>query len=117
MIHEKSSKTDQSKAGKHDTTMPLLEAMYLEFKELSKKTPSAVISKQKITIVNRLLTSLSEVLANEDSIKFLDVLDEDNVPQISDVTLMLSQYVAAMKAFKEKYYGWDGMSHRWYLNE
>lgn len=109
------SQTLKSKADSHDTTMPLLKAMYIEFKELSKKTPSAAISKQKITIVNRLLTRISEILVDEESIKFLDMLDEDDVPQMSDVTLMLSQYVAAMNAFKEKYHGWDGSTHKWFL--
>jgi hypothetical protein len=28
---------------------------------------------------------------------------------------MLSQYVAAMNAFKEKYHGWDGSTHKWFL--
>ena len=111
------SQTTKNKADTHDTVMPLLVAMYLEFKELSKKTPSAAISKQKITIVNRLLSSLSKILADEESIKFLDMLDEDDVPQMSDVTLMLSQYVAAMKAFKEKFYRWDGSTStsKWFL--
>lgn len=109
------SQTIKSKADSHDTTMPLLNAMYLEFKELSKKTPSAAISKQKITIVNRLLTRITEVLADEESIKFLDMLDEDDVPQMSDVALILSQYVAAMKAFHEKYYGYDGNKYKWFL--
>jgi len=115
MSQIKNGKTEKNKAENHDTTMPLLAAMYLEFKELSKKTPSAAISKQKITIVNRLLTRMSEVLADEESIKFLDMLDEDDVPQLSDVTLMLSQYVAAMKEFKAKYYGWDGSTQKWFL--
>ena len=109
------SQTTKNKADSHDTTMPLLGAMYLEFKELSKKTPSAAISKQKITIVNRLLAKISEVLADEESIKFLDMLDEDDVPQMSDVALILSQYLAAMNAFKQKYYGWDGVAHKWFL--
>lgn len=109
------SQTSKSKADSHDTTMPLLNAMYLEFKELSKKAPSAAVSKQKITIVNRLLAKISEILVDEESIKFLDMLDEDDVPQMSDVTLMLSQYVAAMKAFKETYHGWDGSTHKWFL--
>ncbi|EJU6114734.1 hypothetical protein N4Z96_004523, partial [Salmonella enterica] len=46
---------------------------------------------------------------------FLDLLDEDDVPQASDVTLILSQYVAAMDAFREKHYGWDGSTHDWFI--
>jgi hypothetical protein len=98
----------------HDTTMPLLQAMYLEFKELSKKKPDAVVSKSKINITNRLLEKVRVVLCDEDSIDFLDLLNEDDVPQSSDVTLILSQYVAAMKAFHDKYYGWDGSDHSWF---
>lgn len=99
----------------HDTTMPLLQAMYSEFKELSKKNPNSALSKQKILIVNRLLTKVLEILNDEDSREFLDILDEDDVPQLSDVALILSQYVAAMAAFSSKYYKWDGSKHRWFI--
>jgi hypothetical protein len=96
--------TTSDKTSTHDTTMPLLVSMYAEFKELSKKKPDAAVSKSKISIANRLLAKVRTVLSDEDSIDFLDLLDEDDVPQVSDVTLILSQYLAAMKAFQEKYY-------------
>lgn len=105
----------KNKGETHDAITPLLKAMYLEFKELSKKNPAAAISKQKITIVNRLLTKLSAVLAKEESMEFLDMLDEDDVPQLSDVALILSQYVAAMDSFKAKYYGWNGYETTWHI--
>lgn len=107
--------TSQDKAKTHDTTTPLLKAMYFEFKEISKKKPDLAISKGKIKIVNRLLEKVKIVLEDEESIIFLDLLDEDDVPQASDVTLILSQYVAAMDAFREKHYGWDGSTHDWFI--
>ncbi|EAA7200966.1 hypothetical protein KCE62_000978 [Salmonella enterica subsp. enterica serovar Newport] len=107
--------TSQDKAKTHDTTTPLLKAMYFEFKEISKKKPDSAISKGKIKIVNRLLEKVKTVLEDEESIIFLDLLDEDDVPQASDVTLILSQYVAAMDAFREKHYGWDGSTHDWFI--
>ncbi|QKJ17847.1 hypothetical protein HRD70_14240 [Yersinia kristensenii] len=94
---------------------PLLRAMYTEFKEISKKKPDSAVSKGKIKIVNRLLEKVKTVLSDEASISFLDLLDEDDVPQASDVTLILSQYVAAMDAFHEKYYGWNGSTHEWFI--
>ncbi|WP_025872703.1 hypothetical protein [Methylobacillus glycogenes] len=106
--------TDKDKVKTYETTMPLLLAMFGEFKELSKKTPTSAISKQKITIVNRLLNKILEALENEDTKNYLDLLDEDDIPQLSDVALILSQYVAAMQAFKQKYHGWDGNNHRWF---
>ncbi|MEW8033370.1 MAG: hypothetical protein AB2765_00115 [Candidatus Thiodiazotropha endolucinida] len=110
------SYTTEEKALTHDTMTPLLQAMYTEFKELSKKKPDSAVSKSKIKIVNRLLERVKTVLTDEESIEFLDMLDEDDVPQASDVTLILSQYVAAMDAFHGKHYGWDGSTHTWFIN-
>jgi hypothetical protein len=45
---------------------------------------------------------------------YLDELNEDDLPQNSDVVLILSQTVAAMNAFQARYYGWDGSEHTWY---
>lgn len=94
--------------------MPLLNAMFEEFKDLAKKKPESAVSKSKLVIANRLLTRVREVLADEESIEFLDLLDEDDVPQVSDVTLIFSQYVAAMHAFKSKYHGWNGSERAWF---
>ena len=107
--------TSTEKASTHDTIMPLLEAMYKEFKELSKKKPDAAISKSKIKLANRLLQKVRFVLGDEESIDFLDLIEEDDVPQASDVTLMLSQYVAAMESFHNKYYGWNGSDDVWFI--
>ena len=94
--------------------MPLLSAMFTEFKDLSKKKPEAAVSNNKIFVVNRLLEKVREILGGESSIEYLDLLNADDVPQVSDVTLMLSQYVAAMTGFRDKYYGWDGANHDWF---
>lgn len=115
MASDKST-TTQEKADTHDVTLPLLNSMYSEFKELSKKKPDAAISKNKIAIVNRLLQKIRTVLNDEESIEFLDLLDEDDIPQTSDVTLILSQYVAAMEAFKNRYFGWSGSEHDWFID-
>jgi hypothetical protein len=108
--------TTKEKAQTHDTMTPLLTAMYAEFKELSKKKPDSAVSKSKIKIVNRLLERVRIILSDEESIGFLDMLDEDDVPLASDVTLILSQYVAAMNAFHGKYHGWNGSKKLWFIN-
>lgn len=111
---QKQAATTIKKASTHDVMTPLLAAMYEEFKELSKKKPESAVSKSKLLIANRLLEKIREVLATEESIQFLDLLNEDDVPQVSDVTLIFSQYVAAMQAFKSTYHGWDGSEHVWF---
>lgn len=108
------SLTTKKKAESYELVKPLLDAMYEEFKELSKKKPDGVLSKYKIAVVNRLLGECRGVLETEPSFAFLDLLDEDNVPQNSDVVLILSQYLTAMKQFKEAHWsgGFDG---RWLI--
>lgn len=106
--------TTLDKVSTYNTTIPLLSAMYEEFKELSKKKPEAAVSKSKINIANRLIERVRIVLGDEESLYFLDILDEDDVPQTSDVTLIFSQYVAAMKAFHSKYYGYNGSDYDWF---
>lgn len=107
--------TTIEKSNTHDTMMPLLQAMFIEFKELSKKKPDAAVSKSKIKIVNRLLGKIRSVLKDEESIDYLDLLDEDDVPQASDVTLILSQYVASMDAFHKKHHGYNGSEYAWFV--
>ena len=107
----------EENATAHDLTSPLLSSMYVEFKELSKKKPDAAVSKSKIKIVNRLLMKIREILADEQAIEFLDLLDEDDVPQVSDVTLILSQYVAAMKEFKRSNLVVRNLRTVWNLDE
>jgi hypothetical protein len=111
--------TSREKADLHEITMPLLKAMHSEFKELSRKKPEAVLSISKVKIANRLLESCRKVLDSEASLNYLDLIEEDEVPQNSDVVLMLSQYVAAMQQFKSTYYGRDDIEHeyRWFINK
>ena len=106
-------KTTKEMVARFEATLPLLGAMYSELQELSKKKPDATISKSKIQVINRLLRDIQEILKNEDQAKYLDLLVEDDLPQYSDVVLMLSQFVAAMTAYRAKYYVWDGIDHNW----
>ena len=92
--------TTGAKAELHDVTMPLLTAMYSEFKELSKRRPNDAVS-------------VAKILDKEASVEYLDLLDEDNVPLNSDVVLMLSQFVAAMKQFRSTYTSLIGIKQDW----
>src|SRR5437867_860421 len=88
---------------KCETLRPLLQAMFVEFKELSRKKPDGVLNKRKVAIVNRLLKDVLFILEDEPTRPYLDLLDEDDLPQNSDVLLMLSQFDAALDAFYDRY--------------
>ena len=83
---------------------PLLQGLYNEFQELSKKKPESPLNTNKIKMVNRILEPIKEILKNEPSLDYLDILDIDDVPTNSDVILILSHYLKAMKMFYGKYY-------------
>jgi hypothetical protein len=111
--------TTKSRAAAYDTLMPLLSAMLRDFQDLAKKKPDGVLNARKITIVNRLLNDLKEVVKSEPSVRYLDLLEEENVPQNSDVLLILGQFDAAMKGFHSKYYIYDAMLQldQWALSD
>jgi hypothetical protein len=105
--------TTAERGARHDSLMPLLEAMYREFKELSKKKPDGALNKKKVDLVNRLLKDILTILEDEPNRPYLDLLDEEDLPQNSDVLLMLSQFEAAMRAFHDRYWYYDSTESEW----
>ena len=91
--------TTLAKVEVYETTAPLLNAMYQEVRELAKKKPDATLNANKVTMINRLLVDIKEMLADESDSKYLDVLSDDDLPQNSDVVLVLSQYSASLAKF------------------
>jgi hypothetical protein len=74
-----------------------------EVRELSKKKPDATLSNGKVKIINRVLIDLKGVLETEDEGKYLDLLDDQMLPQNSDALLVMVQYKTALLAFEKKY--------------
>ena len=96
--------TTRQKVEEYEVLMPLLRAMFREFTEFAKKKPDGVLSKSKVRVVNRLLTAVCAVLDGEASREYLDLFDEDELPQNGDMMLMIGQAVAAMDGFHNNYY-------------
>ncbi len=97
----------------HDALMPLLRAMFRDFQDLSKKKPDGVLNKQKMLAVNRLMTDVISIVGDESNRVYIDVLDEDDVPQYTDVVILLGQTVAVMETFHDKYYGRPEHGYGW----
>lgn len=104
MAIDDGSFTTPALASAHDNLMPLLIAMFREFQDASKKKPDGALNKRKVEIVNRLLKDVYAVLDGEPTRSYLDLLDEDDLPQNSDVALILGQAVAAMESFRARYH-------------
>jgi hypothetical protein len=82
----------------------MLHSQKNEFDLLSKKKADGQLNPMKIKMVNRVLEPLKELCKQEQSYKFLDTLNEDEMPTYSDVVLIISQYETALNEFSSKYY-------------
>lgn len=109
----------EEQATTYDQLVPMLEAAHREMTELSKKKQDGIVNALKIKMLNRLLAELSKVIEKDPSHAFVDMLDEDTLPQNSDAVLVLSQWQAALKQFRDRHYGYDSSrgEHRWFTAE
>ena len=104
---------------KYDLLNPLLHSLYEEMKELSAKKQDLVLNKVKVTMINRILRQIKELLKDQPTLEFIDLLDEETLPSNSDAVLVLSQYQSAMWQFHERYCRKDPNETRprWHTSE
>jgi len=108
----------QAEVDTYEMLEPILDKIAAEVRELSKKKPDGALNELKVKMINRVLTQIKDLLKNDSSVQFLDLLDTDIFPTNSDAILIISQYSAALSAFKDKYYGRDkDYTYRWFTEE
>ncbi len=101
-----------------DRVQPMLVALHRELSELSKKKQEGVLNELKVRHVNRLLTAVKATLGSDPSTVFLELLDEETLPENSDAVLILGQWLAAMQQFKSRHYDQDSTFRmRWLTKE
>ena len=104
---------------KFEILSPMLDAIFIEIQNLSKKKQNDPLNKLKVKMVNKILEEFKEILADEPTIQFLDLLDDQTLPSNSDCVLILAQYRSALSQFKSKYYQCDFLSseYEWHTKE
>jgi len=91
----------------------LLDSIYFEMKEFSKKKPDEPLNKFKVKNINRVLEPVKNILILEPTNMFLDIMDDDSLPTNSDAILVIGQFKASMLRFQKKYKG----SYTWKTKE
>lgn len=111
--------TTKEKADAYEAVIGVFNEMFKELKELGKKKPETTLSASKVNIINRVLIDAAECLKDAPDHKYLEVLDSDALPQYSDAILILSQYDGALKAFRNRHYGYQNAisESNWFINE
>jgi hypothetical protein len=90
----------------YDSSGAIFESLLREVRELSRKKPEATMSGGKVKIINRVLEDLLGFLKDEPTGKYLEALDNEALPQMSDALLIMVQFETALEGFKERYYGY-----------
>ena len=102
-----------------DILYPMIKGDLAEIRELSKKKQDEPLNELKVKIINKKLEKAKSILKNEATIEFLDLLNEEKLPTNSDAVLQISQFINALKKFREKFYVAKGitkidfMQHEW----
>lgn len=106
-------------AAAFDRLFPMLNAFVNEMSELSKKKPDGIVSPLKIRNINRLLTDLGLLLDKDPSRAFVEMLDEETLPQNSDAVVLLTQWRAALSQYKALHHRQDPGTYdlRWFTTD
>lgn len=74
------------------------------------------MSAGKVRLVNRVLEDLLTALADEPTRKYLETLDDDALPQMSDAVLTMVQFESACAAYEDRYCESSGMGEdHWHI--
>jgi hypothetical protein len=106
-------KPTRENAEQFDMLSPILDSVYIEIKELSKKKQDGALNEIKVKMTNRILAKVKLILKNDPTVEFLDLLDEVSLPTNSDAVLIIAQFKAAMQQYKDKHYDWTGTEYAW----
>jgi hypothetical protein len=98
-----------------DLLSGMLTRLASEIADLSKKQPDGLVNAFKVGQINRVLKPLKEIMADEPSAAFLDLVEEveDRAEKsrnsYSDVAVILSQFREACGEYRSKHYdtGWS----------
>ncbi len=108
--------TTQAKAKAYDGVVAPFNHLVKEVKALGMKKPTDTLSANKVKFINRILTDILEFTSEEPEARYLDLLEDEALPQYSDAILILSQYEGALQGFRERHYGYqDGLGNEWYI--
>ena len=96
--------TTEATVASYEASVAIFESLLSEVRLLSKKKPEATMSASKVKTINRVLEDLLAFLKKEPTGKYLEVLDDKTLPQVSDAVLAMVQFEATLSAFRKRYH-------------
>ncbi|RKE80590.1 hypothetical protein [Chryseobacterium sp. AG363] len=96
-------KPTQHQIDEYSLLNPLFDSLLREIKELSKKKPDEKLNVFKGNTINKVLARVKDLLINETTDEFLEIIDIDTLPSNSDVVFIMVQFETALKKFYYKH--------------
>ena len=103
--------TTREKADAFDGVVEAFRHLNKELKALGMKKPAETLSESKVKFINRILSDIQAFMSDEPEGRYLDLLDDEALPQYSDAILILSQYEGALSGFRSRYHGYVPAAH------
>lgn len=104
--------TTREKADAYDGVIEAFRHLNKELKALGMKKPAETLSESKVKFINRILNDIQAFMSDEPEGRYLDLLDDEALPQYSDAILILSQYEGALSGFQSRYFGYVSSEHK-----
>ncbi len=83
-------------------TLKQMRALYDEISLLSKKSPTDGVNKFKLRLINTVLETANKLLSEKNKpFDQFTVFTEDDLPNNSDVVIILSQYLQRLEELEE----------------
>jgi hypothetical protein len=103
--------TTREKADAFDGVVEAFRHLNKELKALGMKKPAETLSESKVKFINRILIDIQAFMNDEPEGRYLDLLDDEALPQYSDAILILSQYEGSLSGFRSRYHGYVAAAH------
>lgn len=97
----------------YEATHPIFTSVFAEIQGMAKKKPEATLSKTKVAQLNRLLSDIKLIFDSAPEFKYLDLLDDDALPQFSDALVVLAHYDGALKGFYKRHWKYYMSKNQW----
>lgn len=110
--------TTEQKGDAYDGVVEPFRHLNKELKALGMKKPAETLSESKVKFINRILKDIQVFMNDEPEGRYLDLLDDEALPQYSDAILILSQYEGALTGFRDRYHGYvaSAGTHTWRIS-
>lgn len=114
---KKTNRPKRETTEQFDMLFPIVESVFNEIKELSKKKQDGALNDLKVKMTNRVLSKVKTILKDDPTLEFLDLLNEESLPTNSDAVLIISQFKGAMQQFKNRHFDTSSIDEVWITSD